>query len=54
MLSQTTDTEQTDDTLFIDVVQKQGQTEVKTDECFSTLHVQGTLGLNHGKFIRQF
>ena len=42
ILSQTTDTEQTDDTLFIDAVQKQGQTEVKTDECFSTLHVQGT------------
>ena len=41
-LSQITDTEQTDDTLFIDAVQKQGQTEVKTDECFSTLNVQGT------------
>ena len=42
MLSQTMDTEQADDTLFIGAVLKEGQTEVKTDECFSTLNVQGT------------
>ena len=34
MLSQITDTEQSDNTLFIDAVQKQGQTEVKLDKCF--------------------
>ena len=42
VLSQIIDTEQTDATPFINAVQKQGQTKVKTDECFSTLNVQGT------------
>lgn len=39
VILQTTDTKQTYDTLLIDVLQKQEQIEVKTDECFSTLNV---------------
>ena len=42
-LSQSVEPEQIDDdVLFIDAVTKQGQTKVKSDECFSTLDVQGT------------
>ena len=42
-LSQTAEPELNDeDVLFIDAVTKQGQTEVKSEECFSTLNVQGT------------
>ena len=39
VILQTTDTKQTYDTLLIDVLLKQEQIEVKTDECFSILNV---------------
>ena len=42
VLSQTAKPEiSDDDVLFTDAVTKQGQTEVKSDECFSTLNMQG-------------
>ena len=43
LLSQRSETEPSEDTLFIDAVTKQSKTEVKSDECFSTLNVGGTL-----------